>query len=125
MNAELIKALKEDAEWAHANEWETPITLGDHLDAAVNALESLQAQLAQSQRREQAAVEDAKQERERGCEYCADCEDLAFGHDSMKRVGSIYIDGNLLVADLYSESMAVAVRFCPMCGKSLKEVAND
>ena len=52
----------------------------------------------------------------------ADREDLAFGHDSMKRVGSIYIDGNLLVADLYSESIAVAVCFCPMCGKSLKEV---
>src|SRR5574344_304179 len=39
-NDELIQALKEDAEWAHANEWETPITLGDHLDAAVNALEA-------------------------------------------------------------------------------------
>ena len=38
--AELIKALKEDAEWAHANEWETPITLGDHLDSAVDALEA-------------------------------------------------------------------------------------
>ena len=63
-----------------------------------------------------------KQEREKGCEYCADREDLAFGHDSMKRVGSIYIDGNVLVADLYSESMAVAVCYCPMCGKSLKEV---
>lgn len=72
-------------------------------------IKQLQEQLANSQRRE------------KGCEYCADCEDLAFGHDSMKRVGSIYIDGNLLVADLYSESMAVAVCFCPMCGKSLKE----
>lgn len=61
-----------------------------------------------------------KAERMSGCEYCADREDLAFGHDSMKRVGSIYIDGNLLVADLYSESMAVAVCFCPMCGKPLK-----
>jgi hypothetical protein len=40
MNAELIKALKEDAEWAHANEWETPITLGDHLDAAADRLEA-------------------------------------------------------------------------------------
>ena len=39
-NAELIKALKEDAEWAHGNEWETPITLGDHLDAAAAALEA-------------------------------------------------------------------------------------
>ena len=40
MNDELIQALKEDAEWAHANEWETPITLGDHLDAAADALEA-------------------------------------------------------------------------------------
>ena len=40
MNTELIKALREDAEWAHANEWETPITLGDHLDAAADALEA-------------------------------------------------------------------------------------
>lgn len=61
----------------------------------------------------------------KGCEYCADREDLAFGHDSAKRVGIIYLDGNLLVADLYSESMAVAVCFCPMCGKSLKEVKRD
>ena len=35
---ELIPALREDAEWAYANEWETPITLGDHLDAAADAL---------------------------------------------------------------------------------------
>ena len=40
MNTELIKALREDAEWVHANEWETPITLGDHLDKATNALEA-------------------------------------------------------------------------------------
>ena len=39
-NEELIKSLRSDAEWAHANEWETPITLGDHLDAAVDALEA-------------------------------------------------------------------------------------
>ena len=37
---ELIQALRADAEWAHANEWETPITLGDHLDAAADALET-------------------------------------------------------------------------------------
>ena len=38
---ELIQALRLDAEWAHANEWETPITLGDHLDAAADALSAL------------------------------------------------------------------------------------
>ena len=47
MNAELIKALKEDAEWAHANEWETPITLGDHLDAAADALEAAEKHIAE------------------------------------------------------------------------------
>ena len=46
-NAELIKALKEDAEWAHANEWETPITLGDHLDAAAAALEAAEKRIAE------------------------------------------------------------------------------
>ena len=35
---ELIQALRADAEWAHASEWETPITLGDHLDAAADRL---------------------------------------------------------------------------------------
>ena len=47
MNAELIKALKEDAEWAHANEWETPITLSDHLDAAADALEAADRRIAE------------------------------------------------------------------------------
>ena len=46
-NAELIKALKEDAEWAHGNEWETPITLGDHLDAAAAALEAADRRIAE------------------------------------------------------------------------------
>ena len=40
MYEELIQSLRSDAEWAHANEWETPITLGDHLDAAADALEA-------------------------------------------------------------------------------------
>ena len=47
MNAELIKALKEDAEWAHGNEWETPITLGDHLDAAADRLEAADRRIAE------------------------------------------------------------------------------
>ena len=44
---ELIPALRLDAEWAHANEWETPITLGDHLDAAADALAALLAVTAE------------------------------------------------------------------------------
>ena len=66
-NEELIQSLRSDAEWAHANEWETPITLGDHLDAAADALERLTAE-------RDAAVEDMtavlKRDSDDICAYC-------------------------------------------------------
>lgn len=37
---ELVKALREHAEWARANEWETPITLGDDLAEAADLIEA-------------------------------------------------------------------------------------
>lgn len=61
-----------------------------------------------------------QQEREKGCEYCNDGEAMAYGQDSLRRAGYIYLDGNLLTADLYSDSMAVSVCYCPMCGKRLE-----
>lgn len=36
----LVNALREHAEWARANEWETPITLGDDLAEAANLIEA-------------------------------------------------------------------------------------
>lgn len=41
----LINALREHAEWARANEWETPITLGDDLAEAADVIEKLSGQL--------------------------------------------------------------------------------
>ena len=38
---ELVKALRAHAEWARANEWETPITLGNDLAEAADRLEKL------------------------------------------------------------------------------------
>lgn len=40
-NGEIVKALREHAEWAQANEWETPITLSDDLAAAADLIEKL------------------------------------------------------------------------------------
>lgn len=34
----LVNALREHAEWARANEWETPITLGDDLAEAADRI---------------------------------------------------------------------------------------
>ena len=42
----LVNALREHAEWARANEWETPITLGDDLTEAADRLENQSAHIA-------------------------------------------------------------------------------
>lgn len=39
-NKELVEKLREHADWAGANEWDAPITLGDDLSAAADALEA-------------------------------------------------------------------------------------
>lgn len=36
----LVNSLREHAEWARANEWETPITLGDDLAEAADWIEA-------------------------------------------------------------------------------------
>ena len=37
---DLVNALREHAEWAEGNEWETPITLGDDLTEAADRIEA-------------------------------------------------------------------------------------
>jgi len=42
----LVNSLREHAEWARTNEWETPITLGDDLAEAADQLENQNAHIA-------------------------------------------------------------------------------
>ena len=42
----LVKALREHAEWAQANEWETPITLGDDLVEAADRIANQSTHIA-------------------------------------------------------------------------------
>lgn len=39
-DTKLVNALREHAEWAQANEWETPITLCDDLEEAADLIEA-------------------------------------------------------------------------------------
>lgn len=41
MIKDLIDRLREHAEWASANEWETPITLADDLFEVIGVLEAI------------------------------------------------------------------------------------
>jgi hypothetical protein len=47
---EIVKALRENAEWCDANEYEIPLCMGDNQREAADLIESLQSQLAESQR---------------------------------------------------------------------------
>ena len=47
---ELVKALREHAEWARANEWETPITLGDDLVEAADRIANQSTHIAALQK---------------------------------------------------------------------------
>lgn len=58
---DLAEKLRKHAEWAHANELETPITLGDDLEAAANMIEQLKATAETSSA--QAALCDVTMER--------------------------------------------------------------
>ena len=126
MNAnEIVRALRDMATYDCGFEQQS-----DTVKDAADLIESLQDEITQL--KDELAdyncdtkigcklIEKVKAEREKGCEYCEDGEDLSYGHDTMQRTGRIYLDGNLLTADLYSESMAVIVRFCPVCGKRLE-----
>lgn len=44
---EIVKALRENAEWCDANEYDVPLCMGDNQRAAADLIESMQAQLAE------------------------------------------------------------------------------
>lgn len=60
MYKELVDNLMQHADWAAANEWETPITLWDNLVDAAEAISILQSDLEQVKAERDAAVDDLR-----------------------------------------------------------------
>ena len=67
---EIIRALRENADWCDANEYEIPLCMGDNQWEAADLIESLQAQLAESPRRPGRADSPMKSKKRRSCEGC-------------------------------------------------------
>lgn len=96
-NEEIVKALREHAEWAQANEWETPITLSDDLAAAADRIvaaeefalilkkeiEKLRAQNRQLMLERNYVMSIIADVRKGGktwmCQYCAHCKGIVSG----------------------------------------------
>lgn len=70
-----------------------------------------------------------REERSKGCEYCADhkynVEDcVMLSHDKSDFDSGMYIyDGELISNS--GEFQCVRINFCPMCGRPLKGADND
>ena len=93
----LVNALREHAEWAQANEWETPITLGDDLTEAADRIEAaeeyalvlkkeiekLRAQNRQLMLERNYVMSIIADVRKDGktwmCQYCAHCKGIVSG----------------------------------------------
>lgn len=84
----LTTRLREHADWCDANEWEIPICMGDYQRAAADLIESLQAQLAASQRRERAAVDDLE-----GTGACFTCKHFRRNGGDCFGAGRCRLDG--------------------------------
>lgn len=67
---QLVEALREDAGWAAMNEWETPITLSDHLGEAADMLEKLAAENERLRSRSEAAENDMAAAQGLACRIC-------------------------------------------------------
>lgn len=87
---ELVNALREHAEWAQANEWETPITLGndlveaaDRIEAQAKEIEKLRGQNRQLILERNYAMSIIADVRKAGktwmCQYCAHCKGIVSG----------------------------------------------
>lgn len=94
---DLVNALRKDAEWARANEWETPITLGDdlveaadrianqstHIAALQQEIEKLRGQNRQLMLERNYVISIIADVRKAGktwmCQYCAHCKDIFSG----------------------------------------------
>lgn len=93
----LVNALREHAEWARANEWETPITLGDDLVAAADRLANQNTHIAalqmeieklRGQNRQlmlernyvMSIIADVRKDGKTWmCKYCAHCKGIVSG----------------------------------------------
>lgn len=96
-NTNLVNALREHAEWARANEWETPITLGDDLVEAadritnqnthilalqkeIEGLRSQNEQLRLDRDYAMSIIADViKDGKTWMCQYCAHCKGIVSG----------------------------------------------
>ena len=86
----LVNSLREHAEWAQANEWETPITLSDDLAAAADLIEAqakeiekLRGQNRQLMLERNYVMSIIADVRKSGktwmCQYCAHCKGIVSG----------------------------------------------
>ncbi len=108
----LVNALREHAEWARANEWETPITLGDDLTEAADQLENQNAHIAALQQEIEKLRGQNKQLREAAALVAKESAELLERHWIPVAERLPEDRSNVLVAAYWHERWGVYMGWC-------------
>lgn len=118
---EIVTALREHAEWAAGNEWETPITLGDNLSAAADLIENQQRHIdallqANAGLRDTVLRRDAQIEKMSAelADARNEIKKYYNGYDQLDAANSRMMDTN---AKLAADRKALNNELCQYCGK--------
>ena len=121
MYADLISDLREEAEWAKGNEWETPIMLSDHLIQAVKAIEAQDRHILTLQHEMMAEAEshiaEVNQLNKQIEELQANVRPMVHGH---------WIDGTCSNCGFFTDIvMSRFFSYCPNCGADMRDPPNE
>ena len=109
----LILNLRKHAEWAEANEWETPIMLSDDLKEAADMIEQ-----------KFAGIDELKP-----CPFCSDTDNGFIRINDTVEYSEIEMCMNrqgMFRVRVYDESEhfvsqdSINIKYCPFCGRSFK-----
>ena len=116
----LVNALREHAEWAEGNQWETPITLGDDLAEAADQMENQNAHITALQQE----IEKLREQLRHLCRNydLARLEELAEADKDGRLVVLPFARGRTLLCEENIDSLRLmkdvelAIRYCSSCG---------
>ena len=134
MYTDLISDLREEAEWAKSNEWETPIILSDHLIQAINAIEAQDRHILTLQHEMMAEAEshiaEVNQLNKQIEELQANVHPVVHGKWEEEKktffhnIVKCSLCGNFLDLEGVNAGRGDA-NFCPNCGADMRELPKE
>ena len=129
MYADLISDLREEAEWAKCNEWETPIMLSDHLIQAINAIEAQDRRILTLQHEMMAEAEshiaEVNRLNKQIKELQANVRPVVHGHWVYEEPNGANSFKGAYWCNQCHQPVFYRRNFCPNCGADMRELQKE